>query len=112
MKFIEKQETINLVVVPCNIDIATTEALKMAQEVDPEGKRTVGIEADYPLYNKNLTKYLISVSKYTLYEITIFHSQSHFDQARPHRQGNREDNSENCPQQSDSSPQRLHPGEV
>ncbi len=51
MKFIEKQETINLVVVPCNIDIATTEALKMAQEVDPEGKRTVGIEADYPLYN-------------------------------------------------------------
>ncbi len=42
MKFIEKQETINMVVVPCNTDIATTEALKMAQEVDPEGKRTVG----------------------------------------------------------------------
>ncbi|KAK2867237.1 hypothetical protein Q8A67_025354 [Cirrhinus molitorella] len=43
MKFIEKQETINLVVVPCNTDIATTEALKMAQEVDPEGKRTLTI---------------------------------------------------------------------
>ncbi|KAL1247539.1 hypothetical protein QQF64_022915 [Cirrhinus molitorella] len=43
MKFIEKQETINLVVVPCNTDIATTEALKMAQEVDPEGKRTLAI---------------------------------------------------------------------
>ncbi len=51
MKCIEKQETINLVVFPCNIDIATTEALKMAQEVDPEGKITVGNEADYPLYN-------------------------------------------------------------
>lgn len=37
-----KQETINLVVVPCNVDIATTEALQMAQEVDPEGERTLG----------------------------------------------------------------------
>lgn len=42
-KFIEKQETINLVVVPSNVDIATTEALKMAQEVDPDGERTLGI---------------------------------------------------------------------
>ena len=29
-------------VVPCNVDIATTEALSMAQEVDPEGDRTIG----------------------------------------------------------------------
>ncbi|KAL4656606.1 interferon-induced GTP-binding protein Mx3-like [Arapaima gigas] len=42
-QFITKQETINLIVVPCNVDIATTEALKMAQEVDPEGERTLGI---------------------------------------------------------------------
>ncbi|KAI3369499.1 hypothetical protein L3Q82_007715 [Scortum barcoo] len=42
-KFITKQETISLVVVPCNVDIATTEALKMAQEVDPDGERTLGI---------------------------------------------------------------------
>lgn len=41
-KFITKQETISLVVVPCNVDIATTEALKMAQEVDPDGERTLG----------------------------------------------------------------------
>uniref|UniRef100_A0A3B3S2A9 Myxovirus (influenza virus) resistance G n=1 Tax=Paramormyrops kingsleyae TaxID=1676925 RepID=A0A3B3S2A9_9TELE len=44
MKFIKKRETINLVIVPCNVDIATTEALRMAQEVDPEGKRTLGNE--------------------------------------------------------------------
>ena len=31
-----------MVVVPCNVDIATTEALKMAQEVDPTGERTLG----------------------------------------------------------------------
>ena len=42
LSYIEKSETINLVVVPCNVDIATTEALRMAQEVDPEGKRTLG----------------------------------------------------------------------
>ncbi|XP_059186483.1 interferon-induced GTP-binding protein Mx-like [Centropristis striata] len=42
-KFINRQETISLVVVPCNVDIATTEALKMAQEVDPDGERTLGI---------------------------------------------------------------------
>ncbi|KAI1885204.1 hypothetical protein AGOR_G00217770 [Albula goreensis] len=42
-KFITKQETINLVVVPCNVDIATTEALKMAQEVDPDGERTLDL---------------------------------------------------------------------
>uniref|UniRef100_A0A8C8W7N6 MX dynamin-like GTPase 1 n=1 Tax=Peromyscus maniculatus bairdii TaxID=230844 RepID=A0A8C8W7N6_PERMB len=40
--YIQKQETINLVVVPSNVDIATTEALSMAQEVDPEGDRTIG----------------------------------------------------------------------
>uniref|UniRef100_W5L8R2 Myxovirus (influenza virus) resistance F n=1 Tax=Astyanax mexicanus TaxID=7994 RepID=W5L8R2_ASTMX len=37
LKYITKDETINLVVVPCNVDIATTEALRMAQEVDPHG---------------------------------------------------------------------------
>lgn len=41
--YIQKQETINLVVVPSNVDIATTEALSMAQEVDPDGDRTIGI---------------------------------------------------------------------
>ena len=33
-----------MVVVPCNVDIATTEALSMAQEVDPDGDRTIGKE--------------------------------------------------------------------
>ncbi|KAI7800934.1 putative interferon-induced GTP-binding protein Mx1, partial [Triplophysa rosa] len=42
-KFISKRETIILVVVPCNTDIATTEALRMAQDVDPEGHRTLAI---------------------------------------------------------------------
>ncbi|XP_005375784.1 PREDICTED: interferon-induced GTP-binding protein Mx2-like isoform X1 [Chinchilla lanigera] len=41
--YIQKDETINLVVVPSNVDIATTEALSMANEVDPDGDRTIGI---------------------------------------------------------------------
>ena len=28
---------------PCNADLATTEALQLAAEVDPEGARTVGV---------------------------------------------------------------------
>ncbi|ROI16086.1 Interferon-induced GTP-binding protein Mx, partial [Anabarilius grahami] len=43
LKYITKSETIILVVVPCNVDIATTEALRMAQDVDPEGYRTLAI---------------------------------------------------------------------
>nr|XP_046149395.1 interferon-induced GTP-binding protein Mx-like [Oncorhynchus gorbuscha] len=43
LKFILKNETINPVVVPCNVDIATTEALRMAHSVDPKGARTLDI---------------------------------------------------------------------
>ncbi|KAM9442915.1 interferon-induced GTP-binding protein Mx-like [Salvelinus alpinus] len=38
LNIIKKQETINLVVVPCNVDIATTEALRTAHSVDPKDK--------------------------------------------------------------------------
>uniref|UniRef100_A0A8C2IPS8 Uncharacterized protein n=1 Tax=Cyprinus carpio TaxID=7962 RepID=A0A8C2IPS8_CYPCA len=61
IKFIEKQETINMVVVPCNTDIATTEALKMAQEVDPEGKRTVAILTKPDLIDKGTEKSILAI---------------------------------------------------
>ncbi len=44
LKYISKSETIILVVVPCNVDITTTEALRMALHVDPEGHRTLGLQ--------------------------------------------------------------------
>ncbi|KAL7852693.1 hypothetical protein SRHO_G00184780 [Serrasalmus rhombeus] len=59
--FIEKSETINLVVVPCNVDIATTEALKMAQEVDPEGKRTLAILTKPDLVDRGTEKNILDV---------------------------------------------------
>uniref|UniRef100_A0A8D3CYZ7 Interferon-induced GTP-binding protein Mx n=1 Tax=Scophthalmus maximus TaxID=52904 RepID=A0A8D3CYZ7_SCOMX len=60
-KFITKQETISLVVVPCTMDIATTEALRMAQEVDPDGERTLGILTKPDLVDKGTEQTVIDI---------------------------------------------------
>ncbi|KAF4075105.1 hypothetical protein AMELA_G00230820 [Ameiurus melas] len=60
-RYIEKDQTINLVVVPCNVDIATTEALKMAQEVDPEGKRTLAILTKPDLVDRGTEKNILDI---------------------------------------------------
>ncbi|XP_008289662.1 interferon-induced GTP-binding protein Mx-like [Stegastes partitus] len=59
--YIRKQETISLVVVPCNVDIATTEALKMAQQVDPDGERTLGILTKPDLVDKGTEETVIEI---------------------------------------------------
>ncbi|XP_064183780.1 interferon-induced GTP-binding protein Mx3-like [Anguilla rostrata] len=61
LNLINKTETIILVVVPCNVDIATTEALKMAQEVDPEGKRTLAILTKPDLVDKGTEKIILDI---------------------------------------------------
>ncbi|NWR53094.1 MX protein, partial [Regulus satrapa] len=55
------KETLNLVVVPCNVDIATTEALKMAQEVDPTGERTIGVLTKPDLMDKGTEEGIIKI---------------------------------------------------
>ncbi|KAA0722604.1 Interferon-induced GTP-binding protein [Triplophysa tibetana] len=60
-KFVTKQETINLVVVPCNVDIATTEALQMAQNEDPEGERTLGILTKPDLVDKGTEQTVVDI---------------------------------------------------
>ncbi|XP_056415674.1 interferon-induced GTP-binding protein Mx1-like [Hyla sarda] len=60
-KYIEKQETICLVVVPCNVDIATTEALEMAREVDPSGERTLGILTKPDLLDKGTEEDIVNI---------------------------------------------------
>ncbi|KAM6946630.1 interferon-induced GTP-binding protein Mx-like [Lycodopsis pacificus] len=60
-KFITKQETISLVVVPSNVDIATTEALKMAKEVDPHGNRTLGILTKPDLVDKGTEESVVKI---------------------------------------------------
>uniref|UniRef100_A0AAY4EQ39 Interferon-induced GTP-binding protein Mx n=1 Tax=Denticeps clupeoides TaxID=299321 RepID=A0AAY4EQ39_9TELE len=69
-KFINKQETINLVVVPCNVDIATTEALKMAQEVDPEGERTLGILTKPDLVDKGTEETVVDIVHNNVIQLT------------------------------------------
>ncbi|XP_051269579.1 interferon-induced GTP-binding protein Mx isoform X1 [Dicentrarchus labrax] len=59
-KYITKQETISLVVVPCNVDIATTEALKMAKEVDPDGGRSLGILTKPDLVDKGTEETVVN----------------------------------------------------
>ncbi|NXO66739.1 MX protein, partial [Phainopepla nitens] len=57
------KETINLVVVPCNVDIVTTEALKMAQEVDPTGERTIGILTKPDLVDRGTEEAVVNILK-------------------------------------------------
>ncbi|XP_056596280.1 interferon-induced GTP-binding protein Mx3-like [Triplophysa dalaica] len=63
MKFIRNPETLNMVVVPCNNDIATTEALKMAQEVDPEGTRTLAVLTKPDLIDKGTEKRILAIAQ-------------------------------------------------
>ena len=43
MQFITKENCIVLAVTPANQDLANSDALKLAKEVDPQGVRTIGV---------------------------------------------------------------------
>ncbi|XP_044140208.1 interferon-induced GTP-binding protein Mx2-like isoform X2 [Bufo gargarizans] len=68
-KYIKKQETINLAVVPSNMDIATTEALEMARAVDPKGERTLGILTKPDLVDKGSEQDVVSVVRNLVYPL-------------------------------------------
>ncbi|XP_038657394.1 interferon-induced GTP-binding protein Mx1-like [Scyliorhinus canicula] len=61
--YINEDKTINLVVIPCNVDIATTEALKMAQEADPSGGRTLGILTKPDLVDKGTEDSILKIMR-------------------------------------------------
>lgn len=42
-RYMKDRRTIILAVIPCNVDIATQEILKLAKEADPDGVRTMGV---------------------------------------------------------------------
>uniref|UniRef100_A0AC11AUU0 MX dynamin like GTPase 1 n=1 Tax=Ovis aries TaxID=9940 RepID=A0AC11AUU0_SHEEP len=68
-KYILRQETINLVVVPANVDIATTEALRMAQDVDPQGDRTIGILTKPDLVDKGTEDKVVDVVRNLVFHL-------------------------------------------
>ncbi|NWY07974.1 DYN2 protein, partial [Nothoprocta ornata] len=43
MQFISRESSLILAVTPANMDLANSDALKMAKEVDPQGLRTIGV---------------------------------------------------------------------
>ena len=59
MKYISKPACIILAVSPANQDLANSEGLKMAREVDPDGTRTIGVltkvDLMYVLFTASLT---------------------------------------------------------
>jgi replication fork clamp-binding protein CrfC len=43
VEYIDKETCLILAVTPANMDLANSEALKLAREVDPKGHRTIGV---------------------------------------------------------------------
>jgi hypothetical protein len=41
--YMENPRSVMLTVIPANVDVATQEILQLAADVDPEGKRTLGV---------------------------------------------------------------------
>ncbi|XP_040278998.1 interferon-induced GTP-binding protein Mx2-like isoform X2 [Bufo bufo] len=68
-KYITRQETINLAVVPSNVDIATTEVLEMAREVDPTGDRTIGVLTKPDLVDKGAEVEVVRVVQNRVYSL-------------------------------------------
>lgn len=52
LKYIQDKRTIILCVIPANIDLTTSEALKISAEVDPNGVRTIGVITKIDIMDK------------------------------------------------------------
>ena len=52
LDYIREENTIILAVTPANIDLANSDALKLARKVDPDGLRTLGVITKLDLMDK------------------------------------------------------------
>lgn len=72
-EYIDKPLSIILAVVTANVDMATSESLKLAKEADPLGKRTVAVVTKIDLMDRGKTRYSnfetspITIKQYWLY---------------------------------------------
>ena len=55
MEFITEENSIILAVTPANIDLANSDALKLARKVDPDGERTIGVMTKLDLMDEAST---------------------------------------------------------
>ena len=52
LNYIKKPNTLILAITPANTDFATSEAIKLARMVDPEGKRTLAVLTKLDIMDK------------------------------------------------------------
>ncbi|VEU21577.1 DEKNAAC102570 [Brettanomyces naardenensis] len=63
LEYISKPNSIILAVSPANVDLVNSEALKLARQVDPQGKRTIGILSKLDLMDHGTNALDILVGK-------------------------------------------------
>lgn len=61
LRYMQNPRTVMLLVVPANVDPATQEILEMANDVDPEGDRTLGVLTKPDLVDKGAEKDVLSM---------------------------------------------------
>ena len=87
MEYIQKPETIILAVSNANLDLANSESLKLAREVDPEGNRTIGVLTKLDLMDKGTdARDMLSGNIYPLklgYVGIVCRSQADIDNRKP-----------------------------
>ncbi len=59
--YMQKPRSVMLVVIPANVDIATQEILEMAEEVDPDGQRTLGVLTKADLIDKGAEQAVVDL---------------------------------------------------
>lgn len=54
LEFIRRPGAIILAVTPANVDLANSDSLQLAKEVDPEGERTLGVMTKIDLMDRGM----------------------------------------------------------
>lgn len=70
LQFITKPNCLVLAVSPANTDLANSDALKIAKEVDPEGKKDDSVEIGAVLTFQHQSQYILEASTFNI--IIIF----------------------------------------
>lgn len=66
LQFITKPNCLVLAVSPANTDLANSDALKIAKEVDPEGKKDDSVEIGAVLTFQHQSQYILEASTFNI----------------------------------------------
>ncbi|PVZ96537.1 hypothetical protein BB558_007567 [Smittium angustum] len=87
MEYISKPNSIILAISPANVDLANSESLKIAREVDPENKRTLGVLTKIDLMDKGTSAVEILTGRVYPLRLgfigTVCRSQEDTDKGKP-----------------------------